>query len=384
MDNKSHLPVITSSELAVLAAVPLVGRLTIRNVLFYLSKYELNFSDFWSNPGRFSKNILLSNKQIDSINKFKKEYSISSYLASLNRRQIEVVGFTDPRYPPLLLETADFPLVLFVKGNIDLLSNPRMIAVVGTRKITSYGRLAADKIVGELCQEGAVIVSGFMYGVDAAAHQSCLKNGGETVAVLGFGFDHMFPRWHEKLHQEILDNGGTIITEFPPPVGPRSGHFPLRNRIIAGMSQAVVVIEAAQKSGTFITAKVALEGGRLVGAVPGPITSPYSEGTKALLQQGALLVSNGREIIEELRLSYPNCWENVWLKPEKSGNLSSESAISADKKIYDMLMAQPMSTEKIGEQMELSVVKLNTLLTQLELNGKIKRCGASWTLEANQ
>ncbi len=378
---------LSAAELAAVLSVPGIGRETVRQILVYLNKYEISFGEFWRKLPASAVELLLSKKQLDSLKNFKKEHTISSYHYYLAEQGIKLISYKDITYPPLLLTTTDLPLLLFAKGNTKILSDQRMIAVVGTRKVTTYGQLATRKLVTELCLEEAIIVSGFMYGIDAEAHQATVTAGGQTVGVLGYGYHHLYPKWQRPLFDSILDQGGVFITEFPPHAAPNAGQFPLRNRIIAGMSQAVVVIEAAAKSGTSITAGLALEEGRLVCAVPGPITSPFSEGTKNLFKQGALMVGSGREVINELELSYPECWLGSYLgqsSSKQSGHHDAPKKYAPEKTICDMLIAQPLSTEKLSQQTQIPVVELNTLLTQLELKGRIVRNGLNWTVVINQ
>lgn len=371
---------VSTAELVAILSVPNIGRRTVINLLKVLKKYELSFGDFWHKlPARIT-NLILSGKQVDSVKNFKNEYTISSYLEYLESEGIGAVSYNDLNYPPLLLHTSDYPLALFVKGDSALLQKTQMVAVVGTRRITSYGQLATAKLVGELVLEGAVITSGFMYGVDAKAHKETLRMGGKTVGVLGYGFNYLYPRSQEALFQEMIDGGGVFVTEYPPSTSPKAGQFPARNRIIAGISQATLVVEAGERSGSAITANFALEEGRLVCAVPGPITSPFSEGTRYLLQQGALLVGSGSEVIDELRHQYPDDW-SISEDSEGSPQPRSINSTSTEQIICDMLLTQSLNTETLSEKLDLPVVKLSTLLTRLELNGKIIRSGPNWTLK---
>jgi len=240
-----------------------VSRQTIKKILFYLIKYELNFSDFWANKLNIWEKCQLSNKSIDSIkNIYKDQLSYSLYDSIINKN-IRVVFFWENEYPKLLKQCDDFPIVLFAKGDINILNND-FIGVVGTRRITDYGKLATKKIVEDLVLGGFSIASGFMYGVDLHAHLETIENGGATVAVLGFGFDHMYPRSHQKYFDKIIDSGGCFITEYLPEVEPAVGNFPSRNRIVAGLSKGVVVVEAAKKSGSHITVQCAINEGREV------------------------------------------------------------------------------------------------------------------------
>ncbi len=175
------------------------------------------------------------------------------------------------------------------------------IAIVGTRQITPYGRYVTQQFTKELVAAGFVIVSGFMYGVDAVAHETCIDNGGKTIAVLGYGLDApYYPRSHALLAKKLLAHGSCLVSEYAPHVHAHASHFPRRNRIVSGLSLGVLVTEAAVRSGTMITARLAAEQGREVFAVPGPFDSLYSEGTKELVNQGAKLVTSIHDIVDEL------------------------------------------------------------------------------------
>jgi DNA processing protein len=203
--------------------------------------------------------------------------------------------------PPLLSEIPDPPIVLYIRGEMPDFSRPA-IAIVGTRNVTDYGVEVTKKLTTGLVAAGYTIISGFMYGVDTVAHGATLHAGGKTIAVLGYGLGvPFFPRSHEKFAREIEARGSCLLTEFPPWQTALPQNFPKRNRIVSGLSLGVVVTEAAVKSGSLITARLAVDQGREVFAVSGPIGSVYSEGTKELVNLGAKLVTNVSDIVEELQ-----------------------------------------------------------------------------------
>jgi len=218
-------------------------------------------------------------------------------------------------------------------------------------------------------------VSGFMYGVDTYAHQMAVENKGFTVGVLGFGFGQLYPAGNKKFFAKMLAEGNCFITEYPPWVGSHKGNFPERNRIVAGMSLATVVIEAGQESGSHITARLAGEYGRGICAVPGPITNPYSEGTKWLVNQGARLVSSATEILEEAGV-YGNNWSKL-ISNEVNLNQQTLSDM-LQQKIYQQLLNQPLPTDELAKQLELSIPDLNTALSLLELEGYVRRQNNTW------
>ena len=213
------------------------------------------------------------------------------------------ITYEHASYPPSLLQLIDPPTVLYAKGDISLLSIQPKIAVIGSRHATSYSKIAMDFIIPTLVKENIVIVSGLAKGADAFAHDVTIMNGGKTIAVLGHGFSHQYPKENKKLFEKIEGNH-LLLTEYPPYMGVQKWHFPMRNRIISGISNAVVVTEATLKSGTLITTEHALENGKDVFVVPGPIHSEQSLGTNRLLREGAIPIWNGEQIVEELKLFF--------------------------------------------------------------------------------
>jgi DNA processing protein len=209
-----------------------------------------------------------------------------------------VLCVTDPRYPERLRQIADPPVVLWMLGQAEALHGP-LVAVIGSRYPSTTGLMVAKRLSSELAEAGLTVVSGLARGIDGAAHRAAIDAGGRTVAVLGNGPDVVYPAEHRELFQAVR-RAGAIVTEFPPGAGPKPRHFPLRNRIISGLSQAVVVVEASDKSGTLITARAAIEQGRDVLAVPGSVLSERYRGCHALIKDGARLVETVDDILEEL------------------------------------------------------------------------------------
>ncbi len=216
-------------------------------------------------------------------------------------RKIGVKYLGKEEYPKSLLEIDSPPKQLFHRGEWSdgLLSN--CLAVVGSRKMSEYGRWVVHKLIGKLVSEGMVIVSGFMYGVDSEAHWECIRTGGRTIAVLGNGLDVLYPTSNGRLYSEILDKGGLVVSEYEKDFGPKKWTFPERNRIVAGLSRAVLVIEGGERSGTLITARLAAEQGKTVMVVPNPIDSPVSSGANLLIREGAVPVRGIEDIMEELK-----------------------------------------------------------------------------------
>lgn len=361
-----------------------VGRKTFQKIDFSRRKLGESWSDFWVGRRSIWQKIGIQDKIVESIKKFKKEYTINSYWESLCKSDISVFDEYDSLYPQWLFHEDDRPLILFVKGSVvsggserDPIWDKNPIAIVGTRKMTPYGRLVTRKIARELTLEGATIISGFMYGVDVCAQKEALDSGGKTVGVLGYGFDHLTPRNQSQLFAEMLGRGAVFVTEYPPWMPGSPGTFPARNRIVAGMSRGVVVTEAAQKSGSHITASLALEYGREVFAVPGSITSPYSVGTKELIKQGAILVGSGREVLEELNGA--EGWSSGEKKAKK-GEVSIDLSEEPEKVIQNCLTTGMMDTDEIDEVLKLSTSQTLRILSLMEVKGVVSRFGEKWCL----
>ena len=232
--------------------------------------------------------------------RFRRSFDEQRYRASLAARQVRFVGRDDPEYPPLLRELHDPPPGLFVRGSggLELLQR-RAVAVVGARACSSYGSQIARLLGRELAAAGLVVISGLARGVDAEAHRGTLEFGGITVAILGCGIDRDYPAAHSQLAARICEHG-FVVSEYAPGVEPAPWRFPARNRLIAGLSAAAVVVEARERSGALITADFALEAGREVFAVPGEITSALSNGTNALLRLGATPLTAAADVLEGL------------------------------------------------------------------------------------
>lgn len=284
-------------------------------------------------------------------------------ITQITQSGITPIPLTDPDYPPLLKEIYDPPPVLYMRGALRP-EDQRAIAVIGTRKMTTYGHIATELLVKELVTEGFTIVSGLARGIDATAHMQAVANGGRTIAVLGGGLWHLYPPEHTKLAEQIMAGHGAVISEFPPALPAIPGNFPARNRIIAGLSYGVLVTEAAEKSGTMITVAEALDQGREVFAVPGPITSSLSVGTMNLIKQGATLVTSVHDILQQLNLA-----------PEASGTAKfiAEAANPAEALVLAILAVQPIHINDIVRSSKLPSQEVLTTLTLMELSGKVKR-----------
>ncbi|MCR3922267.1 MAG: DNA-processing protein DprA [Firmicutes bacterium] len=279
---------------------------------------------------------------------------------------LSVLTLADAHYPQLLREIYDPPAVLYYRGDLDALLQSG-IAIVGSRKATAYGRAVADKMAYELAQAGNVVVSGMARGIDTCAHLGALRAPGKTVAVLGCGLDVCYPPENRGLREKIV-RSGAVISEFAPGVQPKPGHFPMRNRIISGLTRAVVVVEAAEKSGALITADCALEQGREVFAVPGSIHSPSSRGCHRLLKEGAAVAENAADIMLTMG-QIP--FEEV---------AATSQFTSAQATLLAVLEYEPVHFDQIIARSEFSAAELSSLLVELELGGYLKKLSGNFYL----
>ena len=275
---------------------------------------------------------------------------------------VEVVPLCSDAYPPLLKEIQQPPIVLYVVGE---LPEEPCVAVIGSRKCSDYGRRTAFRVAKFLSESGICVVSGFAYGVDSAAHRGALAGEGKTLAVLGSGVDVVHPRGNRELAKRIVEEGGALISEFPLGTPPSKETFPRRNRIVSGLSYAVVVVEAGERSGTNITVGYALEQGRTVFAVPGNVDSPFSRGTNKLLKEGAVPLISPEDIFEEL----------PFLKRRNRKEIPERF-----KKLYELLLSEPMTFDRIAELSKMDVTELSALLVEMEMEGIVKRDGSIYTV----
>lgn len=268
-----------------------------------------------------------------------------------------VLSLKNKSYPPLLAKIKKPPQKLYYQGNLDKSIFNNCLAVVGTRKMTDYGEEMVERLVGPAAQAGITIVSGFMYGVDAVAHKVCLENRGRTIAVLGCGIDLVRPVMHKDMHKKILESNGLIVSELEGEHPPFRWTFVRRNRIISGLSKAVLIIEAGEKSGALITADFAKKQGRKVFAVPGPVTSRVSKGTAKLIKEGARLIDSAEEILEEFGKTVSDkapCKDNLLSKKEKQiVKLLEDGKLSIDE--ISRHIGQPAG--QIGSRLSLMVLK---------------------------
>lgn len=287
--------------------------------------------------------------------------------SELEKENIEIITQEQANYPPLLKEIPSAPAVIYARGKLDVLKN-KSLAVVGSRKFTQYGERVTQNLCRELVRANLSIVSGLALGIDAITHRATLEAEGTTIAVLGSGIDDetIYPRDNFNLAKEILSSDGLLITEYPPKTPSLKQNFPARNRIMAGLTLGTLVTEAAQDSGSLITAGLALEFGREVFAVPGPIFSPQSAGTNYLIKNGAKLVESAADILQELNLS---------TRQQPTPPRIYEPKTKEEKKIWSILSSDPLHVDKISKLTKLNPASVSSVLTMMEIEEAVKNVG---------
>jgi DNA processing protein len=285
---------------------------------------------------------------------------VDKELTRAKEQQFIVICIEDKTYPPLLKEISDPPLVLYIRGDQSVLSHMQ-IAIVGSRNATPAGITNAEQFALGLAKAGFAITSGLALGVDAASHKGALAAEGATIGVMGTGLNHIYPRTNHALAEKIVEEGGAIVSEFPLDTQPVAHHFPRRNRIIAGLSRGVLVVEAALKSGSLITARHALEHDREVFAIPGSIHNPVARGCHHLIQQGAKLVTSANDILEEFQIP-------VSVEPPSRG-------VPAGSRPHPLLAQIDYATTSMDEIISrsgLTAGEVSSILLTLELQGRIQ------------
>ena len=275
----------------------------------------------------------------------------------------QVITFADADYPPPLRELYDPPPFLFVKGALEI-GDYRAVAMVGSRNATEYGKTTAAQLAAELSRHGITVISGMAVGIDAACHRGALSGGGRTIAVLGSGIDVIYPRENKTLYGQIAEHGA-VISEFLPGTDPNPGHFPRRNRLIAGLAQAVVVVEAGEKSGALLTADMALAYGKKLFALPGNVTSRLSSGTNELIKSGANILTSIDDIFSVL----PGM-RNDYIAPQKT---VAVDLTEGEQLIFGHLSAAPVQLDTLMRECRLTVSDAASYLLSLELRGLVKQ-----------
>jgi|SRR3989344_355877 len=328
--------------------------------------------------GSFQKTFKASAKEFQALGlEPEVAQAIASHCAKVNlteeaeklaQADIEILTYQDGNYPKLLLEIPKFPPILYVRGKM---AEPEelCVAVVGTRKITNYGRSVIPDLVTPLVDRGVTIVSGMAFGVDSEAHKIAITKHKRTIAVLGGGLDDksLYPKHHQLLAQEILDNGGALLSEYPIGTPNFKQNFVARNRIISGLSAATIIIECDIDSGSLITAQHALDQNRQVFAVPGPIYAEMSKGPNNLIKMGAKAITEASDVLEDL---------NLQKLPEEQSNQKLFGDNVAETKLLEIISREPLNVNEIIKLSGLEASEATSTLTMLEMKGRVRNLGA--------
>ena len=286
-------------------------------------------------------------------------------MARLERHHVKAFTWNDPQYPPRLKEIYDLPPVLYVRGSLEA-QDEWAIAVVGTRRSTAYGREMAEALAGDLARNKITVVSGLARGIDSLAHRSALKAGGRTIAVQATGLDMVYPAENLDLAQEIMESGA-LMSDYPLGTQPKPNHFPRRNRIMSGLTLGTLVVEAPEFSGALITARHALEHDREVFAVPGSVLSPKSRGANRLIREGAKLVSQVEDILEEL---------NLTMIPQQLEAKALVPTTDLEAALLKHLSPEPVHIDEVQRRCHLPIAAVSSTLAMMELKGLVKQVGA--------
>jgi DNA processing protein len=340
---------------------PGVGGAKLRALLDHFG----NLSAAWHADEAEWRAAGLDRRAIDSLLTARRSMDLDAELARLAESGGRLLTWDAPEYPALLRSIPDAPPVLYVKGTLTPADNQWAVAIVGTRRASSYGRQAAEALAADLARSGVTIVSGMARGIDACAHWAALKAGGRTLGVLACGIDQVYPAEHARLAAQIVEQGA-LLTETPVGAPPEAGNFPARNRIISGLALSVIVVEAGERSGALITADRALEQGREVFAVPGSIFSRTSVGANRLVQEGATLVRSAEDVLEALNLSL------LAQHAEAQAALTEEPTEAA---LLRAISHDPTHIDDIVRQIGMPVPQVSSLLAMMELKGLVRQVG---------
>lgn len=319
----------------------------------------------WEAPKHALHSVGLPANVVEEYEKVRKSVDLNALWDKIHGSQdISVLTWEDEHYPRRLKKIDNPPPVLYVRGSITS-TDDWAVAVVGTRRVSPYGQQVAEMVGSFLARNGVTVVSGLALGVDSIAHQAALDAGGRTIAVLGSGVDHIYPAKNKRLAEEITGHGA-VISEFALGARPDRGNFPARNRIIAGLSLATVVVEAGEKSGALITASFAAEQGREVFAVPGKIFAPKSKGTNQLIRKGAHPLLAPEDLLEAL---------NLTLVTEQQTARVVLPADATEAAIFEVLGHEPMHIDEIGQKAHLPIDQISATLALMELKGMVRQLG---------
>jgi DNA processing protein len=342
------------------SGIPGIGRVRISQ----LKEYFGGLQDAWKAPEGKLRQAGLDSRSIDALVTLRPRISLDAKMEELEHYKVKVFVCEDPLYPSRLKEIYDYPPVLYVRGNLPADDEP-CLAVVGTRRPTIYGRQVTEEIVADLARSKITIVSGLARGIDSVAHRAALDAEGKTIAVFASGLDIVYPGENAKLAQAIMEHGA-LVSEYPLGVKPRAENFPLRNRIMSGLSLGVLVVEAGERSGALITAHQAVEQNREVFAIPGSILSPASQGTNRLIQEGAKLVRNYTDILQEL---------NLTIVVQQAEIKEFSPADKVESAILKQLTSEPCHIDEICRRSGLTMPEVSSTLAMLELKGIARQVG---------
>ena len=342
------------------SGIPGIGRVRISQLKEYFDTLE----EAWNAPEGQLRQAGLDSRTIAALITGRPRVSLDADMERLARHSVQVLVNEDPLYPPRLREIYDYPPVLYVKGRLPVQDQPSL-AIVGTRHPTIYGRQVTEEIVVDLARSGITIVSGLARGIDSVAHRATLDAGGKTIAVFACGLDIIYPSENTKLAQAIMEQGA-VVSEHPLGVKPRPEGFPLRNRIMSGLSLGVLVVEAGERSGALITAQQAVEQNREVFAIPGSILSPASRGPNRLIQDGAKLVSDYADILQEL---------NLTIVAQQAEFRDFSPVDDVESAILMQLGSEPNHIDEICRRSGLAMPSVSSTLAMLELKGMARQVG---------
>ncbi len=355
--------------IVLLNMIPSLGSISVKRLLEYFGR-PINI--FQADRTKLSKVEGITSRKIDAIKKAQENIDLESELKLAKENDINIITILDKDYPQNLRNIYDPPPVLYIQGHLRE-SDYNGIAIVGSRRASFYGLSMALRLSSELAEMGITVISGLARGIDTASHKGALQVQGRTIAVLGGGLLKLYPPENKKLAESIAENGA-VISEFSLEVPPLAKNFPRRNRIISGLSLGVVVVEAARNSGALITADLALQQSREVFAVPGKMDSVTSFGSHSLIKQGAKLISNTNDIIEELVIKFKKFSDDK-SKSRRPDSPASKQNIELDnstKSVYGMLSKEPMHIDEIIASAKLEVPQISSILMQLQLNNMAK------------
>lgn len=340
-----------------------IGSVRVKALLDFFGDLQIA----WNAPAQALAAAGLPQKAIDNFQMVRREVDLDRFAAEMERKGITALIWQDEAYPRRLKEIDQAPPVLYVRGQLQP-ADDWAVAIVGTRRMTAYGRQIAEESAAYLAQQGLTVVSGLARGVDGASHTAAMQAGGRTLAVLGCGVDFIYPPEHRRLAEQILEHGA-LVSDYAPGSAPDAANFPARNRIISGLSLATVVIEAGHTSGALITATFAAEQGREVLAVPGQIYAPQSKGTNRLIQQGARPLLEPQDILDALKL------EKETVNEHRQAQLLLP-ADDVEASLMRVLEDEALHIDEIGVQSGLPIATVSATLTVMELKGMVRQVGA--------